>query len=450
MRARLHVRARTGVLIGAAVVIGACSSGGGGTAVTTTSTTQAVAGSTTTTQPLAKGTLDSVELTTTVVAKLDTPVAMAARPSTPDLYIAEQGGRVRLVKVTKPTSGSGPLRYQLQTTPVLDLTKDVLAGGERGLLGLAFSSDGRKLYVDYTAEPDGNTRVVEYLLGDRTTVDASSRRELLAVDQPAPNHNGGNLVIGPDGYLYVGLGDGGGSGDPDGHAQNRKDLLGSILRIDPEGGSDEREYGIPAGNPYADGKQGRPEIWLYGVRNPWRFSFDTATGDLWVGDVGQNAWEEIDRLPSTGGFDAGRGANLGWDRMEGTHTFEGDNPPGAVLPIAEYSHDDGCSVIGGYVYRGEVIKALRGVYLFADNCKAGVRGLELDRGTVIDKHTWPLDAEHVTSFGHDNDGELFVLLGSGSVLKLTTPSAATTTTRSTRTTTQRATSTTRASTTTAP
>jgi glucose/arabinose dehydrogenase len=404
----------------AVVVAAACSGGSATDTTTTTSGRSPEASTTSTTGPLAEGTLASITLATTKVAEVDDPVALAARPSTPDLYVVERGGRVRLVKVTKPTTGTGPLRYQLQTTPVVDLTKDVKDdGSEQGLLGAAFSSDGRKLYLDYTAEPDGRTVVVEYVLGDRATVDLKSRRQLLEVDQPAPNHNGGQLAIGPDGYLYVGLGDGGGQGDPKGHGQDASDLLGSILRIDPEAATDDREYGIPAGNPYADGDKGAPEVWLKGVRNPWRFSFDTATGDLWVGDVGQDSWEEIDRLPATGGFDAGRGDNLGWNEMEGSHPFKGgENPPGGVLPVYEYSHDDGCSVVGGYVYRGEAIQPLRGVYLFGDFCGAGLRGIELDGSTVIDHRTWDIVGEGLQSIGQDTDGELFLLLGSGDVLKV--------------------------------
>ena len=216
MRARLAVArpALVAVVVGA-LLAGACSGSSGGNIASTTTTGVATSGtgSTTTTAPLAKGTLDAIDLTTTEVAKLDKPTALAARPSTPDLYIAQRGGVVRMVKVTKPTSGTGPLHYQLQSSPILDLSKEVLAGGEQGLLGLAFSSDGRKLYVDYTAKPDGRTRVLEYVLGDRATVDTSTRRELLEVDQPASNHNGGALVLGPDGYLYIGLGDGGGQGE---------------------------------------------------------------------------------------------------------------------------------------------------------------------------------------------------------------------------------------------
>lgn len=421
---RRPVRRVAPLLLVGALLTSACSGSSTDKASTTTEASDPGTDRlTTTTTPLADGVLSSVSLDTIEVADLDSPTALAARSSTPDLYVAQQSGRVRVIKVSTPTSSSAPPRYTLQTTPVLDLSSEVLSGGERGLLGLAFSSDGRKLYVNYTAEPDGRTLVVEYELGDRNTVDTKTRRVLLEVEQPAANHNGGHLALGPDGYLYVGLGDGGGSGDPQGNAQDRDALLGKILRIDPEGApaSRSREYGIPAGNPFADGEDGAPEVWLYGVRNPWRFSFDIETGDLWIGDVGQNAWEEIDHLPATNGFDAGRGANLGWDRMEGRHSFEGDNPRGGVLPVFEYSHDDGCSVVGGYVYRGTALEALQGTYLFADHCTSGIWGLQLDRGEVVDQRTWALDADGVVSLGQDDDGELFVLLKSGPVLKVVPP-----------------------------
>jgi glucose/arabinose dehydrogenase len=266
--------------------------------------------------------------------------------------------------------------------------------------------------------------VLEYVLGDRITVDERSRRQLLEVEQPAANHNGGHLVLGPDGYLYIGLGDGGGAGDPDGNGQDPSTLLGSILRIDPEEGTEDEPYAVPAGNPFADGEDGAPEVWLYGARNPWRFSFDKTTGDLWIGDVGQGEWEEVDRLPSVAGFDAGRGANLGWDRMEGSHEFEGDNPAGAILPVHEYSHEEGCSITGGYVYRGTSISELQGSYLFADYCAEGLRAIQLDGDAVIDERTWDLPAGGVQSFGQDGDGELFVLLESGPVLKLVPAEAA--------------------------
>jgi glucose/arabinose dehydrogenase len=413
------------VLAAACAIVGACSGqvDDDPEPPAATTTTVAAPGQTTTTTAPPVGTLDQAELSTQEIAVVESPTAMAARPSTPDLYVAEKGGRVRVIDVTEATPRSRA-RYQLQRTPILDLSDEVEDGGsEQGLLGLAFSTDGRKLYVNFTATPDGRTVVLEYEMGDRASVSPSSRRQLLEVDQPYGNHNGGNLVVGQDGYLYVGMGDGGSGGDPDGNGQDPTTVLGSILRIDPEAGGDGgRAYGIPAGNPFADGEAAAPETWLFGVRNPWRFSFDRDTGDLWVGDVGQSSAEEITRLPSNEGFDAGRGANLGWNEVEGTLPFDGgSNPDGAALPVYEYGSDEGCSIIGGYVYRGDAIGALRGAFLFADYCATWIRGIQVDGSTVIDERTWDLPVQEVQSFGEDNDGELYVLLGTGPVLKLIPP-----------------------------
>jgi glucose/arabinose dehydrogenase len=403
-------------------MLAACSDDGADDTSSTTSTEQPSGdGTTSSTEAPAEGTLATIDLETQEIADLDEPIALAARPGSADLYVAEKGGRVRLIKAEEQEFGEdkGKVTYQLQTTPLLDISERVINDGERGLLGMAFSSDGRKLYLDYTRQPDGDTIVVEYTLGDSTRIDKDSRRELLMVEQPFPNHNGGQVLIGPDGYLYIGLGDGGSRGDPSGHGQDTSTLLGSILRIDPENPEGDREYGIPDGNPFADGEQGAPEIWLYGTRNPWRFSFDSETGDLWVADVGQDAYEEIDLLPADGGFDAGRGDNLGWAEMEATHPYKGGkNPSGAVLPIFEYGRDEGCSVIGGYVYRGEGIAGLQGAYLYSDYCGTGVRGLQVDGEEVIDQRTWDLPFEDAYSLGQDDAGELYVLLASGPVLKL--------------------------------
>lgn len=404
--------------------------------------------------PAPEDPLSVVALSTLPIAKVDHPTAFAARPSSPHLYIAEKNGTVRVVKVTtksttsttsttasttasttkpttKPTaSTANGTTYELQTTPILDISDDVLNEGERGLLGITFSTDGRRLYVHYTSKPNGRTVVAEYSLGDGDVVDNDSRREILTVAQPYPNHNGGQLAIGPDGYLYIGLGDGGSGGDPDQRGQDPKTLLGKILRIDPEvdrpadskasGGANASAYVIPPGNPFADGRQGQPAVWAYGLRNPWRFSFDRATGDLWIGDVGESAWEEVDYLPAVDGFDAGRGANLGWSKMEGTHSFNGGQlPTGAIPPVYEYAHGaGGCSIIGGYVYRGKIIAALEGAYLFADYCAAGVRAIRVKDDAVVDQRTFPVAGENITSFGQDRDGELFVLLDSGGVVKL--------------------------------
>ncbi|MGV3759954.1 MAG: PQQ-dependent sugar dehydrogenase [Actinomycetota bacterium] len=408
----------------AAIVLAACTGergdqadedGDDGTEAATTTTTVA----TTTTAPPIEPTLDAAVISLEAIAEVDRPIALAARPSSPDLYVAEKGGRVRHIEVTTSGQSETP-RYQLQRTPILDLSDEVVDQGEQGLLGLAFSTDGRRLYVDYTAQPDGRTLVVEHTLDERGDLERDSRRVLLEVEQPYANHNGGQLVVGRDGYLYIGLGDGGDAGDPHEQGQDPNALLGSILRIDPLAPTQERAYGIPAGNPFADGQGGAPEVWLYGVRNPWRFTFDRTNGDLWVADVGQNEWEEVTWLPATDGFDAGRGANLGWNEVEGTHRFEGDNPEGAVLPIHEYGHDDGaCSITGGYVYRGTAVPALQGSYLFADFCLPGLRAFQAHQGQVLAERAWPeLGGAQIQSFGEDLDGELYVLSAEGPILKV--------------------------------
>jgi glucose/arabinose dehydrogenase len=378
---------------------------------------------TTTTVPEASSDLATVDLALEPVVTLDRPIALATRPGTDDLYIAEKGGVVRRVEVTMPEADDpdGAPAYRLDPRPVIDLSEDIVDQGEQGLLGLAFSSDGRRLYLAYTARADGANTVEAVELGDATTAGADDRQVLLAVEDPAPNHNGGQLVLGPDGYLYIGLGDGGGAGDPQDTGQDSSDLLGSILRIDPEASTDTRPYAIPTSNPFTEA--GEPtEVWAYGLRNPWRFTFDRATGDLWVGDVGQGDWEEIDRLPAAGGEAAGRGANLGWSAMEGSHPFNDDgNPDGAVLPIFEYGHGDGgCSVTGGYRYRGGAIPTLVGVYVFADYCLDTIEGIELDDSdsTVSGHRTWNLATSQVQSFGEDADGELYVLQAGGSVARI--------------------------------
>ena len=218
------------------------------------------------------------------------------------------------------------------------MSEEVVAGGEQGLLGIAFSNDGNRLYAAFTGL-DERQYLVEYRMSGGAA-DRRSRRDLLVIDDERPNHNGGMVAFGPDGYLYWAMGDGGGGGDPEDTGQDPSDLLGSILRIDPDVAPEERDlvaYSIPSGNPFAGGG-GAPEVWAYGLRNPWRFSFDRATGDLWIGDVGQDQVEEIDFLPADGsGHGAGRGANLGWSAMEGDERFEGRQPPdGAVAPIFTY------------------------------------------------------------------------------------------------------------------
>jgi len=356
------------------------------------------------------------------VGDATSPVALASRSGTPTLYVAQQDGRIKQITVDQQVDNSGNVRsetYRLDNAPLLDISRSISSGGERGLLGLAFSSDGRKLYVDYT-DPNGKLTVDEYTLND-DRVDTSSRRNLLSVDHERSNHNGGQLGVGPDGFLYVAMGDGGGGGDPDQNGQNPRTLLGAILRIDPEGASGTTPYRIPAGNPFADGQGGAPEVWTWGLRNPWRFSWDRETKDLWIADVGQNEFEEINFLADeTGG--AGRGANMGWPLLEGTHPYEGAAPPdGDVLPIFDYDRTNGeCSVTGGYVYRGAELASLNGVYLYADFCKDDIRGLlRLPDGQIQEASlgiTVPGGA--ITSFGQTNDGELLVLSQAGGIYRI--------------------------------
>ncbi|MGH9262090.1 MAG: PQQ-dependent sugar dehydrogenase, partial [Acidimicrobiales bacterium] len=263
----------------------------------------------------------------------------------------------------------------------------------------------------------GDTRIAAYTMaGDE--VDTGSRRELLAVEQPFGNHKGGDIEIGPDGFLYIALGDGGSGGDPQGNGQNTQALLGKILRIDPSQPAGGEQYGIPAGNPFADGEGGAPEVWLYGVRNPWRIAFDGETGDLWVGDVGQNAFEEIDLLPAADG--GGAGANLGWHGVEGAHPFDGgSNPDGGVLPVFEYDRSDGgCSITGGVVYRGTAIAGLTGTYLFTDYCAGQIRGVRASGGQLTEERTFDAEGSELVSFGQDAAGEVYVLSLDGTIYRL--------------------------------
>ncbi|HEX4778048.1 MAG TPA: PQQ-dependent sugar dehydrogenase [Acidimicrobiia bacterium] len=406
MRSVPSARARVSIVVAVvAAVASACSSGGDrarrATATSTTSTTTSTAGPGPAPSPAAipepSGLDASVKLTQ--VAELTGTTAMALRPGDGTWYVTEQVGRVRAIR-----------DGLVDPAPVLDITRRVASGGERGLLGVTFSRDGSRLYVDFT-NSQGDTRVEEYTMRG-SVADPASRRELLAIDQPQPNHNGGEVTVGPDGMLWIATGDGGAGGDrgpghaPGGNAQSLDTLLGKLLRIDPTPSAG-RAYSIPRDNPFVSGG-GRPEIWAYGLRNPWRFSFDRATGDLWIGDVGQGEWEEIDRLPAG----SGAGTNFGWNRLEGTHEYAGRAPAGAVPPVFEYSHgtDGGsCAVTGGFVYRGTRIPGLVGAYLFVDNCAGHVRALRVHDGRVTVQRDLGLRLGSVSSFGQDARGELYLL-----------------------------------------
>jgi glucose/arabinose dehydrogenase len=366
---------------------------------------------------LAAGDPSAVQLRLeTVVAGLDQPLFVTGSgDGSGRLFVLEQVGRIRIV-----ADGA------LVKASFLDISKRISAGGERGLLGLAFhpgydGSTERRFYVDYT-DPGGNTVVAEYQTGAGTPdrADAGSERVLLPVKQPFANHNGGSLAFGPDGDLYIGMGDGGSGGDPQGNGQRLDTRLGKLLRIDVDGRTGDLPYAIPADAPYADQPDAAAEIWALGLRNPWRFSFDRRTGDLWIGDVGQSAWEEIDRATAASGL--GRGTNFGWNRMEGSHCYPSGKPcdiPGLTLPIAEYAHDLGCAVTGGYVYRGSASPALEGVYVFGDYCSGRIWGLA---SGGPDQQTPVLLSESggtISSFGQDDAGELYLTdLSKGSIRRL--------------------------------
>lgn len=408
----------SGAATAAVVVATAANTPAAATLAPTQTTTAASALAPTKTAPAVAATQTSAPAvpgggyTFTVVAKgLSAPVLVTnAGDGSGRLFVAEQGGLIKIIK-------DGAALPQ----PFIDLSSLVTHGGsEQGLLGLAFDphyAQSGQFYVDYT-DPNGNTRLARYhaLAGDPNNADPNSAQILLRVAQPFPNHNGGNLVFGPDGYLYVSLGDGGSQGDPNGNGQNLDALLGKILRLDVSGGD---QYKIPASNPFAGQSGAKGEVWVYGVRNPWRATFDRATGDFWIGDVGQGTYEEIDRQPAG---DKG-GENYGWNYLEGLHAYQGQAPEGAhlIAPVAEYSHQEGgCSVTGGYVYRGASLPEMDGLYIFGDYCSgltwtltgpsAGgqwQRALFLNTGFTI------------SSFGQDEAGELYVCdYGGGGIYRL--------------------------------
>jgi glucose/arabinose dehydrogenase len=393
------------------LLLTACSGGDPEPQAAPTTTVPATGATSTTTAPsttaaTAAGTASSAQfhaarVRLVRVARLEQPVAMAVRPGERTLYLVEQIGRVRAVRGGR-----------LDPTPVVDISAQVTAGGEQGLLGLAFSPDGRHLYLHYT-DRAGDHQISELTMRGRRA-DPGSQRSVLRIDDPFGNHNGGQLAFGPDRRLYIGFGDGGGGGDPQGNGQSLGSLLGKILRIEPRpaGG---RPYRVPADNPFVDRDGARPEIWAYGLRNPWRFSFDPATGDLWIGDVGQNAWEEVDREPAGSG-----GRNYGWNRREGRHAYAGgERPAGAVDPVIEYGRaGGGCTVIGGFVYRGQRIRGLRGAYLYGDYCAGWVKAARVRAGKVAEERDLGLEVPSLSSFGVDTDGELYALSLGGAVYRI--------------------------------
>jgi len=367
-----------------------------------TTTSAAPATTTSTTTP---PDLNAVNVVLTPVASVTAGTAMATRPDDPALYVSLQAGQV-----VSLNAGA--------VSTVLDLGGAVGSGGERGLLGLDFSPDATMLYVHYS-DVNGDTTVDEYAFANGVA-DPATRRLVLSVDQPQPNHNGGSLVFGPDEMLYLALGDGGGANDigsghaPEGNGQSLSTLLGKIIRIDPRP-SVSGAYRVPPDNPFADGG-GRAEIWAYGLRNPWRMSFDRQTDDVWIADVGQGAWEEVDMVA----FAAAGGSNFGWPLLEGAHDLRGGAAPGStVLPVFETSHADGnCSITGGYLYRGARIPDLVGAYLFTDYCNPAIRAIKVQGDQAVVSRNLGVTASRVVSFGEDNDGELYVISQTDGVFRI--------------------------------
>jgi glucose/arabinose dehydrogenase len=348
----------------------------------------------------------------TVTAVLSSPVFLTAPTGDVGrLFIVEQGGLIRILNSLDGTP---------RATPFLDVAGLIVTGGEQGLLGMAFdpnyAGNGR-FYIYYT-NTAGDIVIARYGVSTNPDIaNAGAQAILKTIAHPTnQNHNGGMLAFGPDGCLYAGIGDGGGSGDPNGNAQNTNSLLGKILRLDPETGS-----ACGTDNPFANGTGGAPEVWSFGLRNPWRFSFDRSTGVLYIGDVGQDQREEVDAVV---GPNAGQGVNFGWNIMEGFACFNppsGCNSSGLTPPILDYSHDAGaCSVTGGYVYRGTLNPAVNGSYFYADYCAGFVRSFQLQGGQPSSQNTWPLlsPGGQITSFGEDARGELYILTQTGGLSRI--------------------------------
>jgi glucose/arabinose dehydrogenase len=344
------------------------------------------------------------------ISGLSRPVDLSGPQEVPGIFVLEQAGVIRMIQ-------DGVILPE----PFLDIRDRVGSGGnEQGLLGIAFHPqfiENGYFYVNYT-DKQGNTVIARFSAiqenNPNLKADPASESILLQVDQPYANHNGGQMVFGPDGYLWIGLGDGGGQGDPNGNSQSNQTLLGKILRIDVD---HESPYVIPPDNPYANGG-GLPEIWAIGLRNPWRFSFDRLTGDLFIGDVGQNSLEEIDHLPA--GY-VSKPVNFGWNRREGSHPYSDQanaDITGLIDPIFDYGHDSGCSVTGGFVYRGKDLPDFQGVYLFGDYCSGLIWGSVPNGENSWDTKILFSTGYRISSFGEDQNGELYLLDLNGSIYRL--------------------------------
>ena len=390
----------------AALAIAACSSGTNDQAdrasravstVTSPQSSLATALPTSATAPMAR--LGDLRVRLTEVARFASPTVIAARPGDTRLWVAQRNGQVFA-----------------DSALALDITSIVKAGGEQGLLGIAFNQSGDRLYVHYS-DRAGDTTLDEFTVDSVGRIETGSRRHILGQEQPRPNHNGGSVAFGPDGYLYLALGDGGAAGDPSRYAGNLDSLLGKLLRIAPNASG----YAVPDDNPFVGRAGARPEIFAYGLRNPWRVSFDPLTGDLWIGDVGQGALEEVDRLAA-----GERGIDFGWSAYEGTSRYNTDvDSPTHRAPVHQYSHGtgplEGCSITGGAIYRGSLIPALQGAYVFADYCVAGIRAL--DPAAPAQAVVLTSDGAAVSTFGVGPDGELYVASLDGPVYRIDPTSA---------------------------
>ena len=355
--------------------------------------------------PRPDGNMFAADVDAQVILTLDEPIDMAVAPGDDLVWVAERAGLVLRVNLD---------RGQV-VEAILDITAETEATGEQGLLGIAVTD--RWLFANFT-DLQGNTQV-EVFEREGTGL-SGQRRTILTQTQPFRNHNGGDLAIGPDGLLYVGFGDGGSAGDPLDAGQDPTTWLGAVLRIQPTPGGVE-PYGVPPDNPFVAGEgqsaAGRPEIFLIGVRNPWRFSFDRATGDLWIADVGQDSYEEVTVLLAANG--GGLGANLGWRLREGLHSYAGDEPPGHADPVWVYGQDDGCSVTGGFVYRGSAIEDLYGAYVFGDYCTSRLWAVQISTGEVEFRDLGvEVPGGSLASFGEDARGELYTLSLNGPVARI--------------------------------
>jgi glucose/arabinose dehydrogenase len=371
----------------------------------------------TTTETDTAETVESTETTETIgsgeggvalqkVGEFDQPTYVAQPPGTNDLYVVERPGRIRIVRDGETLE-----------RPALDLSAEVSdEGQEQGMLSVAFDPDfasSRLLYV-YITGPDQDQHVVEFRAGEDGTVEAGSRREVLRMDDFADNHNGGLLLFGPDGHLYIGTGDGGIADDPERNGQDLGSLLGKILRIDPRPSGD-RPYGIPPDNPFVGREGARPEVYSYGLRNPWRFSFDRENRALTIADVGQNSLEEVDYAPP----DRARGANFGWSAFEGTERFNEDQEaPGAVAPILTYGREGGCSITGGYVVRDPSLPSLVGRYVYGDFCAGELRSFAPSAGGARGDRPLGVDVSSLSSFGEDAAGHIYATSLDGPVFRL--------------------------------